>query len=97
MKVGHSRNSKATMVVKAEWEKFIIEENLSSLMEGANQTFVEEGRHFFINIGSKERLGHRPIDQFNGRATKKSWGLSFSSSMETSQNDNACAIATARQ
>jgi hypothetical protein len=41
------------MVVKAEWEKFIIEEKLSSLMEGRTK-----GRHFFINIGSKERLGH---------------------------------------
>jgi len=54
MKVGHSRNSKATMVVKAEWEKFIIEENLSSLMEGANQTFVEEGKKEGISSSTLE-------------------------------------------
>jgi hypothetical protein len=28
MKVGHSRIARATVAVKAEWEKFVIEENL---------------------------------------------------------------------
>jgi len=92
IKIDHNRNEKATVVVKAEWKKFIIEESLSSLIEEVDQTYEQGQMHFFINIEMKERLEHRPIDQFNGRVTKKSWGLPFSSSSETSQKDNASAI-----
>ena len=35
-------------------------------------------KHFFINIGGKERLRHRPIDQFNGRATRRQVGAYLS-------------------
>jgi hypothetical protein len=78
MKVGHSRNATATVVVKAEWEKFVIEENLCNLIEGVNQTSISGMKHFFINIGGKERLRHRPIDQFNGRATRRQVGAYLS-------------------
>jgi hypothetical protein len=67
MKVGHSRNPNSVVVVKAEWDKFIIEQKLFDLVEGINQTAVSNKWHFFINFGSKARLQHRPIDQFNGR------------------------------
>ncbi len=39
-RVGHSRNPTATIVVKAEWDKFFIEEKLHDLMERVNQSLM---------------------------------------------------------
>ncbi len=36
LKVGHSRNPNATVVVTSEWEKFIVEEQLADLVESVN-------------------------------------------------------------
>ncbi len=36
LKVGHSRNPNATVVVTSEWEKFIVEEQLTDLVESVN-------------------------------------------------------------
>jgi hypothetical protein len=58
-KVGHSRNARATVALKAEWEKFVIEENLCNLIKGVNQTSISGMKHFFINISGKDRLRHR--------------------------------------
>jgi hypothetical protein len=33
IRVGHSQNPTATIVIKAEWDKFLIEEKLHDLME----------------------------------------------------------------
>ena len=78
MKVGHSRNPNSVVVVKAEWDKFIIEQKLFDLVEGINQTAVSNKWHFFINFGSKARLQHRPIDQFNGRVKMSNVGTYLS-------------------
>jgi len=61
IKEGHSRNPSAIVVVTAEWDKFILEEGLEDLMESVNKTKL----HYFINIGAKSMLRHRPIDQFS--------------------------------
>jgi hypothetical protein len=39
-----------------------------------NRTAVAGQRYFFINFGSKTRLSHRPIDQFNGGMEKHNVG-----------------------
>jgi hypothetical protein len=62
IKIGHSRNEKATVVVKAEWEKFIIEESLGDLIEGVNQTYVQKAfLHQHWNERETRALAHRPI------------------------------------
>jgi hypothetical protein len=61
IKEGHSRNSSAIVVVMAEWDQFIVEERLVDLMEPVNKT----KKNYFINIGDKKMLSHRPIDQFS--------------------------------
>jgi hypothetical protein len=38
IKVGHSQNPNATVVIKSEWDKFILEEKLHDVMEAVNQT-----------------------------------------------------------
>jgi hypothetical protein len=52
----------------AEWEKFIVEEQLYDFDQSVNQTAVAGHRHYFINFGNKTRLIHHPIDQFKGEA-----------------------------
>ena len=74
IKVGHSRNPTAVIVVKSEWDKFILEEKLGDLMETVNKTSISGQRHFFINIGDKKRLNHRPIDQFSGKVKQQYFG-----------------------
>ncbi len=67
LKVGNSRNSHSTVVVKAEWDKFIEEEQLSDFTESLNITSVSNKRFYFVNFGRKGKMEHRPIDQFNGK------------------------------
>jgi hypothetical protein len=71
IKVGHSRNPTATIVVKSEWDKFLVEERLENLTEAVNQASIRGQRHFFINLGEKKMLYHRPIEEFNGKIEKK--------------------------
>jgi len=74
IKVGHSRNPTATIVVKSsEWDEFLVEERLDNLMEAVNQTSICGQRHFFINLGDKKMLYHRPIEEFNGKIEKKAF------------------------
>jgi hypothetical protein len=40
IKVGHSRNPTAVIVVKSEWDKFILEEKVGDLMETVNKTSI---------------------------------------------------------
>ena len=40
-------------------------------METVNQSSVSGQRHFFINVGDKSRLTHRPIDQYNGKVKQR--------------------------
>ena len=40
IRVGHSQNPTATIVIKAEWDKFLIEEKLHDLMERVNQSLM---------------------------------------------------------
>jgi hypothetical protein len=51
-------------VVQVEWEKLILEEKLQDIMESVNHTSVGCTKFCFINYGKKDRLYHRPIDQF---------------------------------
>ena len=51
-------------VVQVEWERFIVEEKLQDIMESVNRTSVGRSKFYFINYGKKDRLYHRPIDQF---------------------------------
>jgi hypothetical protein len=67
IKIGHSSNSSAIVVVKAGWDKFVHEERLQDLMEVPNRTQVGNDRYFFINLGDKKLLSHRPGEQFNGK------------------------------
>ena len=78
IKVGHSRNPNATIIIKSEWDKFILEEKLHDVMEAVNQTSISGQRHFFINIGDKKMLNHRPIDQFNGKVKQQHFGAYLS-------------------
>jgi hypothetical protein len=71
LKVGNSRNPNATVVVKAEWDKFINEQGLSSLLEPINQTSISNKRHYFIHFGRREKLAHHPIDQLKGIQRKR--------------------------
>jgi hypothetical protein len=63
LKVGNSRNPNATVVVKAEWDKFIDEQGFSGLLEPINQTSISNKRHYFVHFGRRGKLAHRPIDQ----------------------------------
>ena len=70
LKIGNSRNSNSVSVVKAEWDKFIVEEQLSDFTETVNITSVSNKRYYFVNFGRKGKMEHRPIEQFNGKKTK---------------------------
>ena len=70
VKAGNSQNPHASVVVQLEWDKFIQEEKLANIMEAVNRTSVSRTRYYFVNYGQKDRLFHRPIDQFNGRMSK---------------------------
>jgi len=59
VKEWHSRNANSVVIVRAEWEKFFIEQNLFYLVDGINQTAVSGCHYFFINCGSKSKLQHR--------------------------------------
>jgi hypothetical protein len=54
-------------MVSMEWDKFLMEEWISDIMEPINQASVNHSRFYFIHIGNKNSLNHRPIDQFNGK------------------------------
>jgi hypothetical protein len=71
LKVGHSRNANAIVVVAAEWDMFLVEEKLTDILEPVNRTVVGGQRHYFINIGSKKELSHPPIHQFNGKIANR--------------------------
>jgi hypothetical protein len=53
IKVGHCRNSNATIVIKSEWDKFILEENLHDAMEAVNQASISGQRHFLLMLEIK--------------------------------------------
>jgi hypothetical protein len=55
------------LVVLAEWEKFIVEEKLQNIMETVNRSSVMRSKYYFINYGKKNKLTHRPIDQFDSK------------------------------
>jgi hypothetical protein len=67
VKVGHSRNPNAIVVIKDEWERFMVEQKLSDTMETVNQSYVDRDRLLFINFGDKKALNHCPRKQFDGR------------------------------
>ena len=71
LKVGHSRNANAIVVVAAEWDMFLVEEKLTDILEPVNRTVVGGQRHYFINIGSKKELSHPLIHQFNGKIANR--------------------------
>ena len=73
LKVGNSRNSGSTVVVKAEWDSFIEEQQLSGFIEPINQTSVCGKRHYFVHFGSKAELNHRPMDQIKNNIVKPRW------------------------
>ena len=50
LKVGNSRNPHSTVVVPNEWEKFIIEERISEIVETINITAVAGKRYYFIQV-----------------------------------------------
>ena len=54
-------------VVQAEWDRFIVEEKLQEIMETVNRTSVMRSKYYFINYGKKNKLNHRPIDQFDAK------------------------------
>ncbi len=78
IKVGHSQNPNATIVIKSEWDKFILEEKLHDVMEAVNQNSISSQHHFFINIGDKRMLNHCPIYQFNGKVKQQPFGAYLS-------------------
>jgi len=51
-------------VVQKEWEKFIIEENLHDFMWPLNRSSVLRSKYYFLHYGRKEKLHHRPRDQW---------------------------------
>jgi hypothetical protein len=53
-------------VLHEELELFINQERLQDIMEMVNRSSVSRSKYFFILYGKKEKLSHRPIDQFNG-------------------------------
>jgi hypothetical protein len=70
IKVGNSRNSASTVVVKAEWDHFIEEQQLSDFIEPINQTSSSKKCHYFVHFGEKAGLNHQPIDQMKGNAMR---------------------------
>jgi hypothetical protein len=52
LKVGKSRNSSSTVVIKAEWDSFVEELQLSGFIEPINQTSVCSKRHYFVHFGN---------------------------------------------
>jgi len=78
VKEGNSRNTNSFVIVSVEWEKFFIEQNLLYLVDGINRTAVSGCRYFFINFGSKSKLQHRPIDQYNGKVKLSKVGIYLS-------------------
>jgi hypothetical protein len=60
LKVGNSRNPNATVVVKVEWDKFINEQGLCSVLEPINHTSISKKRHYFVHT---RKPAHCPIDQ----------------------------------
>ncbi len=67
VKVGHSRNPNAIVVIKDEWERFMVEQKLSDTMETVNKSHVDRDRLLFTNFGDKKALNHCPRKQFDGR------------------------------
>lgn len=65
LKTGPKKNSYSVQI--EQWELFIVQERLTRMMETINRTSISGSKYFFINIGNKEKLEHRPLDQFNGR------------------------------
>jgi hypothetical protein len=72
IKHGHSRNQLAAVVVTAERDKFVDEQNLGDLMETINKTSISRTSYYFFRYGKKSKLSHCPIEQFNGRISKPS-------------------------
>ena len=66
LKRGHGRYPNAVTVLLAEWDKFIIEQELGDIMETITRTQVGDKMHYFINYGNKSLLTHIPAAQFNG-------------------------------
>jgi len=64
-KCAHSQNPLSTVVVVAEWEKFIEEEEFGDIMENINNTKVKKKGYYFLNYVKKQNLCHHPIDQFS--------------------------------
>ena len=65
LKTGPKKNSYSVQI--EQWELFIVQERLTRMIETVNRTSISGSKYFFINIGNKEKLEHRPLDQFNGR------------------------------
>jgi hypothetical protein len=53
-----TQNAPSFSVVQDEWDKFILEENLSNIMETVNRTSVARKKYYFINYGKKAKLIH---------------------------------------
>ncbi len=87
IKVAHSQNPNATIVIKSEWDKFILEKKLHDVMEAVNQTLISGQCHFFINIGDKKMLNHHPIDQFNGKVKEQHFGAYLSAQQQKLHKD----------
>jgi hypothetical protein len=67
VKKGYSMNPDAFVVVKGEWDKFIHEQSIEDIAEPITHTTITKKKHWFINIGRKEKLQQIALDQFNGR------------------------------
>jgi len=67
----HNEKTQSYSVVQAEWEKFILEEDLGDIMESVNRTTVNtdvgKRKAYFINYGNKARLKHIPKDQLTSK------------------------------
>jgi hypothetical protein len=67
----HNEKTQTYSVVQAEWDKFILEEDLGDIMETVNRTTVTttagKRKAYFINYGNKKRLRHAPIDQIGSK------------------------------
>jgi hypothetical protein len=73
IKKGNSCNQDAFVVIQCEWEKFVVEQNLSDIMEtSVSITAVNCFRYYFIHYGPKDQLHHQPIDQYNGKSAPTS-------------------------
>jgi len=67
-----TRRSKYIVNVN-KWEELIAEHYLGNIIENPVKTTVDNKKFYFINIGQRNLLEHKPMDQFSREWVNAPW------------------------